>query len=156
MSQIHYNNTISLESLVERSDQIVIATKKDPFVKTKNISIRLAYKPFVLIQHCYKVDEVLYGDIKFLNKSIKVSSAEWKAQLKIYRDYVIKKMSRSPVYDRYTSSCKLEKEEKLILFLLYSEKNKIRYRYIFSYESLKKLEDVKIILKEKKLKNGGF
>ncbi len=152
MSQIHYNNDISLENLVERSNLIVVATKKDPFVKIKKKSIGLIYKPFTLIQHCYNVDEVLYGNVNFINKSIKVLGAEWKAQLSIHKSYVIDKMSRSPVYDRYTSSCKLEKEEKIILFLLRSEKNKIRYRYISSYESLKKLSDIKSILKKNKHK----
>jgi len=152
MSRIHYNDDISLESLVERSDLIVIATKNDQFVKTKKKSIGLIYKPFTFIQHCYKVDEVQYGDTKFLNKNIKVSDAEWETQLKIYKSYVIDKMSRSPVYERYLTSCELDKENKVILFLSHSKKNKFSYRYLFSYESIKKLSEVKTIIKKNKLK----
>lgn len=156
VSQIHLSE-VSLNTLIDESNCIIIARKTNPFITQSKIDptpfwkkLFCLKKPFIETTYNFIVLDVLYFKGKISNDAlIHVTSIDGGAALKMY-NYP----NKSPIVDSYKSNVDFEKSDELILFLNaetipYATKNtKFSFTVADAYESVNKKKEIEKIIKD--------
>lgn len=138
MSKVYYEK-ITLEEMVKQSNAIFIVEKATPFLSIEDIKIHEnveKYPPFKKTTYHYRVIEVLFGNKDLCKKKIRVMSPDNERALRLHKDYYLKGISKSPIYQSYSSRFDLVKDKKVILFLNHVKKDEYKLTVLSAVESI--------------------
>lgn len=147
-SRVHYES-VDLPELVRSADVIVVAHPGEPSRKSTNISVGAKAPPFVRIQVQFVVDEVVRGDAALKGKSIWIDGANYVQRLHLHRSYYVDGVSKSPIYQRYEGSGDDGAAESMRVLFLSGSGKELEFAVDGGSESLKKLPEIRDLLKKK-------
>ena len=170
MTQIAYIN-ITLEQVVQKSNCIIIAKKANPSMSTKEVNITPVWKsiigkkypPFTEITYHFIVNEILYAENTISEGiSIDVFPANQEKDFMSHKEYCLRGIGKSPIYEAYNYDMKkftfkkdiYDSSNELILFLNTKDYKTFTFVAEHAYESINLKEKVVDIIKNKN--NSGI
>lgn len=133
LSEIAYR-TVRLTDLVQRSTAIVVVKEETPFIAHDELPIhfdRFKYPAYTITYSHFQVVEVLYRSPKSVplhrHDRIVVREANFEQKLSMHREYYLKGVSSSPIFDQYEPTAMLSKAETYIVFLDQDQENRLQW-----------------------------